>query len=125
MFLGGVRHLSEVPDYQVPDYAVNQKQAIFHNRVTFKACNSGKASGKWCLYRLLSQMVGHLTPVDNDFRFYFWLFTNPHFQTFNALKSTHFEAFQIIQTFSHRRALTPLIMKYGKGIWLTEKLQII
>ena len=29
----------------------------------------------------------------------FLLFTNPHFQTFNALKSTSFQAYQIIPDF--------------------------
>ena len=47
------------------------------------------------------------------FRFVIWfqtflLFTKPHFQTFNALKSTSFQAFQTFSDFSHsRRSRTP------------------
>ena len=39
----------------------------------------------------------------------FLLFTKPHFQTFNALKSTSFQAFQIISDFFLTDALTPLL----------------
>ena len=37
----------------------------------------------------------------------FFALHKPHFQTFNALKSTSFQAFHLFQTFSHRRSHTP------------------
>ena len=95
------------------------KHWSLYKRNTFWILREGPKS--LCILIWLPQ--GYIMRVQSFLWFQtFLLFTKPHFQTFNALKSTSFQVFQIIshffQTFSHRCSHTPAVFSPDiKGRW--------